>query len=53
MLCNWCHEIIPEGKELKEKGGGYTSEGSGYYEEGGVYHRECYYKKVRWDNRKF
>ncbi|CAI2161369.1 10312_t:CDS:2 [Funneliformis geosporum] len=37
----YCHKC----KELKEKGGGYTSEGSGYYEEGGVYHRECYYKK--------
>jgi hypothetical protein len=52
MLCNWCHERIPEGEELKEKGGGAIERGSGYYEEGGIYHRECYYKKVKWDKRK-
>ena len=53
MRCNWCHEKILEGEEIREKGGGYIAGSEGYYEEGGHYHLACYYKKVRWDKRKF
>lgn len=48
MLCNFCHEEIPVGKELKEQVG-YSyligSAGERLHVEGGYFHKECFGKK--------